>query len=369
MIAPSLAFVALILGWGRTLPVIGVALIAVLLGGAVLAAVYHAEVVAHRVGEPFGSLILAVAVTVIEVGLIITLMISSPEKSQSVARDTVFAAIMITCNGIVGVCLLIGSLRRGRTVFNPEGTGAALATIATIGTLSLVLPKFTQGVPGPQFTPAQLGFAGVASIALYATFVSVQTVRHRSDFLPVPLYDEDGDGVPDDRNVIADSPAPDVEEPHEKPSNRETALSLGLLIMALIAVVGDAKLVSPTVESAVARAGLPYPVVGVIIAMLVLAPETLTAVRNARRDRMQTSLNLALGSAIASIGLTIPAIAVASVWLEGPLLLGLDPVQMVLFLLTTVVGVLTVVPGRATLMQAGVHLSIFAAFLFLAIFP
>lgn len=387
MIAPCLAFVALLLGWGRSLPVAGVAVVAVLLGGAVLAAVYHAEVVAHRVGEPFGSLILAVAVTVIEVALIITLMISSPEKTQSVARDTVFAAIMITCNGIVGVCILIGAKRRGRTVFNSEGSGAALTTIATIGTLSLVLPNFTQGVPGPQFTPAQLAFAGVASIALYATFVTVQTVRHRGDFLPVPLSDDDDatrvTGLPgsiaapapsrpmhvDDRNVIGDEAPEDEEEHHPRPTLRATFLSLGLLIMALVAVVGDAKLVSPTVESGVAKAGLPYPVVGVIIAMLVLAPETVTAIRAARRDRMQTSLNLALGSAIASIGLTIPAIALASLWLEGPLLLGLDPVQIVLFLLTIVVGVLTVVPGRATLMQAGVHLSIFAAFLFLAIFP
>ena len=385
MYAPCVAFAALLLGWGRSLPGWAVALIAVLLAGAVLAAVHHAETVAHRVGEPFGSLILAVAVTVIEVALIITLMVSGPAKTQAIARDTVFAAIMITCNGIVGVCLLIGALRRGRAVFNPEGTGAALATIATIGTLSLVLPTFTRGLPGPQFTPAQLAFAGTASIALYATFVTVQTVRHRSDFLPledvsfddvpldsvpfegvplegVPLDDDYGDAIDrsdgDDRTVI-----------DSRPTNRATILSLGLLIVALAAVVGDAKLVSPALESNVAKAGLPQPVVGIIIAMLVLAPETFTAIRAARRDRMQISLNLAFGSAIASIGLTIPAIAVASFWLEGPLLLGLDPVQMVLFLLTIVVGVLTVVPGRATLMQAGVHLSLFAAFVFLAINP
>lgn len=359
IVAPCLAFVALVIGWGRSLPNGWVILVAILLGGAVLAAVHHAEVVAHKVGEPFGSLILAVAVTVIEVALIITLMISNPEKTQAVARDTVFAAIMITCNGIVGICLLIGAQRRGRAVFNPEGTGAALATVATIGTLSLVLPSFTQGVPGPQFTAAQLAFAGVASLALYGTFVTVQTVRHRGDFLPVALDQDDGlDGLTD------------LDEEHgAKPTGRATAISLGLLIMALIAVVGDAKLVSPALESTVAKAGLPQSVVGVVIAVLVLAPETVTAVRAARRDRMQTSLNLAFGSAIASIGLTIPAIAVASIWLSGPLLLGLDPVQMVLFLITTVAGVLTVVPGRATLMQAGVHLAVFAAFLFLAFNP
>jgi Ca2+:H+ antiporter len=368
--APALAFVALLIGWGKSLGGLTVAVVAVLLAAAVLAAVHHAEVVAHKVGEPFGSLILAVAVTVIEVALIITLMISGPAKTQSIARDTVFAAIMITCNGIVGVCILIGALRRGRTVFNSEGTGAALATICTITTLSLVLPSFTQGVPGPQFTPAQLTFAGIASIALYGTFVTVQTVRHRGDFLPVPLYDDDSavdDAALGEDSALGDDSA--LEEHHERPTNRATTISLALLLLALVAVVGDAKLVSPTLESAVAEAGMPQPVVGVIIAMLVLAPETVTAIRAARRDHMQTSLNLALGSAIASIGLTIPAIAVASFWLEGPLLLGLDAVQMVLFLLTAVVGVLTVVPGRATLMQAGVHLSIFAAFLFLAMYP
>lgn len=353
IIVPVLALVALLLGWGRSLSTVAVLGVAVLLAGAVMAAVHHAEVVAHRVGEPFGSLILAVAVTVIEVALIIALMVGGGAKAQSLARDTVFAAVMITCNGILGLSLLVGALRRGRAVFNPEGTGAALATVATIATLSLVLPTFTTSRPGPEFSPAQLAFAAVSSIALYAIFVTVQTVRHRGDFLPV-------------------TSAGQLVQPGEHdqpPSNRAATMSLGLLVVALIAVVGDAKLVSPTIETQVAAAGFPPPVVGVIIAVLVLAPETFAAIRAAQRDRMQTSLNLAYGSAIASIGLTIPAIALASVWLSGPLLLGLDPVQMVLLLLTVVVGVLTVLPGRATLMQAGVHLALFAAFLFLAFNP
>jgi Ca2+:H+ antiporter len=357
-VAPCLAAAAVLLGWGRKLPGFAVAIIAVLLIVAVLAAVHHADVIAHRVGEPFGSLTLAVAVTIIEVALIITLMVSNPEDTHAIARDTVFGAVMIACNGIVGVCLLIGALRRGRTVFNPEGTGAALATVATISTLSLVLPDVTHSAPGARFNSAQLAFAGVASIALYATFVTVQAVRHRGDFLPVAL-DED----------YGSAREPEDSDHAPPPSNRAVAYSVVLLVIALVAVVGDAKLVSPTLEAAVAKAGLPEPVVGVIIALIILAPETVTAVRAARRDHMQTSLNVAFGSAIASIGLTIPAIAASSHWVRVPLVLGLDPVQIALLALTVIVGVLTVVPGRATLMQAGVHLSILAAFLFLALFP
>jgi Ca2+:H+ antiporter len=353
VIAPVLAFVALGLTWGRDLGPLAVTVVALLLAGAVLAAVHHAEVVAHRVGEPFGSLILAVAVTVIEVALIITLMISGGDETSSLARDTVFAAVMITCNGIVGLALLIGTLRRRVAIFNSEGSGAALATIATIATLCLVLPTFTTSEPGPEFSGPQLAFAAVSSVVLYAIFVTVQTVRHRSDFLPITTSGE-----------VIES------EEHDSPATtREALISLGLLLVALVAVVGDAKAVSPTIERTVVAAGLPQATVGVIIALLVLLPETLAASRAARRDRIQTSLNLGFGSAIASIGLTIPAIAVASLWLDGPLLLGLGATQMVLLLLTVVVGALTVVPGRATLLQAGVHLTIFTAFIFLAISP
>ncbi|MFE2147620.1 calcium:proton antiporter [Streptomyces sp. NPDC059456] len=378
VVVPVVALVALVFSWGRDLPGFAVGLVALCLAGAVLAAVHHAEVVAHRVGEPFGSLVLAVAVTVIEVALIVTLMADGGDKTASLARDTVFAAVMITCNGIVGLSLLVGALRNRVAVFNAEGSGAALATVATLAVLSLVLPTFTTSKPGPEFSTAQLAFAAVASLALYGLFIAVQTVRHRDYFLPVdtgavatgtpatatasgapgPKRTDDGDG---DGDGDRDHAAP--------PTARAALVSLGLLLVALIAVVGDAKAVSPTIEAAVAGAGLPNAVVGVIIALLVLAPETLAAVRAARRDRVQTSLNLGYGSAIASIGLTIPAIALASVWLSGPLLLGLGPVHMVLLALTVVVSALTIAPGRATLLQGGVHLVVLAAYLFLAVSP
>lgn len=280
VVLPSLAFVALVLTWGKQIgPVVGL-LAAVLLAGAVLAAVNHAEVVAARVGEPFGSLVLAVAVTTIEVALIVALMVSGGDDAATLARDTVFAAVMITTNGIAGLSLLLGSLRYGVTLFNPHGSGAALATVTTLATLSL-----------------------------------------------------------------------------------------GLLLVALVAVVGLAKAESPVIEEVVSAAGFPQSFVGVVIATLVLLPETLAAARAARQGRLQTSLNLAYGSAMASIGLTIPTIALASLWLSGPLQLGLGAIQLVLLVLTVVVSVLTVVPGRATRLQGEVHLVLLAAYLFLAVVP
>ncbi|MEU6756489.1 ionic transporter y4hA [Streptomyces sp. NPDC046685] len=356
VVVPVGALVALAFSWGRALPPFAVALVALCLAGAVLAAVHHAEVVAHRVGEPFGSLVLAVAVTVIEVALIVTLMADGGDETSSLARDTVFAAVMITCNGIVGLSLLVGALRNRVAVFNAEGSGAALATVATLAVLSLVLPTFTTSRPGPEFSTAQLTFAALASLALYGLFIAVQTVRHRDYFLPVDT--EPRPGAPQDPDAHA---AP--------PTARAALISVGLLLVALVAVVGNAKAVSPTIEKGVADAGLPHAVVGVIIALLVLLPETLAAVRAARRDRVQTSLNLAYGSAIASIGLTIPAIALATVWLSGPLLLGLGPIHMVLLALTVVVSALTIAPGRATLLQGGVHLVLLAAYLLLAVSP
>ena len=347
-VVPVLAAVVLVATWGSKPAAAVLTLVGVLLAASVLAAVHHAEVVAHRVGEPFGSLVLAVAVTVIEVALIVTLMIAGGPDASTLARDTVFAAVMITCNGIVGVCLLIGALRTRVASFNAEGTATALATVVTLATLTLVLPTFTTSSPGPEFSSAQLAFAAVASIALYALFVVVQTVRHRDYFLPV------GDGI---------------EEHAPPPSHRVALTSLALLVVALVAVVGLAKIETPAIEDAVGAIGAPPSAVGVVIALLVLLPETLAAVRNARGDRMQTSFNLALGSAVASIGLTIPVIAVASIWLKGPLVLGLGSTQIVLLAVTAVVGGLTVLPGRATLQEGGVHLILFAAFLFLAANP
>ena len=353
VVAPVLGLLVLAVTWGRDLDGPAVALVAAVLAVAVLAAVQHAEVVAHRVGEPFGSLVLAVAVTAIEVGLIVTLMVSGGEKASTLARDTVFAAAMITMNGVVGVSLLAGARRHDVPRFNAEGTGSALATLVSLATLSLVLPNFTTAAEGPQFSTSQLAFAAVASLALWVMFVLTQTGKHRDFFLPVRDAE---DRVAEDRHA-------------EPPSAGAALASTLLLLIALVDVVGLAKVESPAIEAGVDAAGFPQSFVGVVIAMLVLLPETLASVRAARRNLMQTSLNLAYGSAMASIGLTVPVIALSMVWLDGPLILGLGPTQMVLFLLTVVVSVLTIVPGRATRLEGFVHLTLFAAFLFLSINP
>jgi len=352
-VVPVLGVVVLGLAWGRVLPALAIGAVTGLLAGAVLAAVHHAEVVAHRVGEPFGSLVLAVAVTVIEVALIVTLMIAGAGAAETLARDTVFAAVILTCNGIVGLSIIAGTRHGSAVSFNAEGAGAALATVATLATLGMVVPNFTTSTPGPVFSPSQLAFAAITSLVLYGIFVALQTGRHRDYFL----------------SVTADGTVIDGDQHATPPSSGAALTSLGLLFVALVGVVGNAKLVSPTIERGVAAAGFPLSVVGVIIAMLILLPETLAAVRAARRGHMQISLNLAFGSAMASIGLTIPTIAVASLWLTGPLHLGLDANHIVLLALTCLVTVLTVVPGRATLLQAGVHLALLAAYLFLAISP
>jgi Ca2+:H+ antiporter len=362
VVAPLLAVVVLALCWGREPAGLGVVVVLVGLAVAVLSAVHHAEVVAHRVGEPFGSLVLAVAVTVIEVGLITTLMLAGGPAKAGLARDTVFAALMITCNGIVGLSLLLAT-RGGRIAsFNAEGSGAALATTMALAVLTLVLPSFTTSTPGPTFSGPQLVFASVASLTLYVVYVLVQTRRHRDYFLPASGDDE----AKGHAGAAAGAGSADEAAPV---STRTALASLGLLLVALVAVVGLAKTVSPWLESAVSDAGLPLTAVGVAIALLVLLPESLAAARAALRGHVQTSINLGYGSAMASIGLTIPAIAVVSVIVGTQLQLGLNPTEMVLLALTAVVGILTVTPGRATVLHAAVLLSVFAGFLVLAVSP
>jgi Ca2+:H+ antiporter len=328
---------------------IGVALATVVLIGAVLAAVHHAEVVAHRVGEPFGTLVLAVAVTVIEVSLIVSLMLSDAGDASALARDTVFAAIMIILNGIVGLCLMAGGLRHGEQRFTLRGVSAALAVLTAMVVLSLVLPNYVSSAAGPQYAPAQLVFVAVVSLFLYLTFVLVQTVRHREYFLP----DQD---LPDDAHA-------------EPPSNQTAVVALGLLLVALVGVVMLAKGLSATVERAILDAGLPLAIVGVVIAALVLAPESLAAYRAAKRNRLQTSLNLALGSALATIGLTIPSVAIVSLTLGLPLALGIGPKSITLLILSLFTITLSLGTGRTTILGGAVHLVIFAAYLFTTVIP
>jgi Ca2+:H+ antiporter len=330
-------------------PVLTLACVAALMA-VVVAAVHHAEVVAHRVGEPFGTLVLALAVTVIEVALVVSMMLAGGAEKAALARDSVYAAVMIICTGVVGACVLAGALRHREQSFRIEGAGPALAALVTLATMVLILPVFTTSAPGPRYSSAQLAFTALASLSLWAVFVFVQTVRHRDYFLPPEAAE--------DESVHA---AP--------PTLREAWVSFALLLVSLVAVVGLAKVLSPAIEAAVEAVGAPPAVIGVAIAALVLLPEAYAAVRAALANRLQTSMNLALGSALACIGLTIPAVALASALLDLPLVLGLEAKDLVLLLLTFVVSTITLGTGRTHLMQGAVHLVIFAAFLFLTLVP
>jgi Ca2+:H+ antiporter len=347
MVALVVFVVALVAGVGPWVAVLcGAALI-----GAVLVAVHHAEVVAHRVGEPLGTLVLALAVTAIETALILSMMLAGGEEMAVLPRDSIYAAVMIICNGVVGLCILLGGLAYREQTFRVEGAGAGLAALIVMSAMTLVLPVFTTTTPAfGTYSRAQLAFVAVTSAALWAIFIFVQTMRHRDYFIPA-----------------TDATNPDAHA--HPPTARAAWLSFGLLLVSLVAVVGLAKTLSPTIEHAVEVADAPRSVVGIVIAALVLLPETWAAARAARANRLQTSMNLAVGSALACIGLTVPVVVVASLTLGLPLVLGLHPKDMTMLAVTFLVSAVTLGTGRTHLMQGAVHLVLFAAFLFLAFVP
>ena len=329
-----------------------IGLMAIILIGGVLSSVHHAEVIAHKTGEPYGALVLAISVTIIEVSLIISMMLSGHDGAQFIARDAVFATVMIVINGVIGLCIFMGGLHHHEMSFRNEGTNSALAVLTALATFILVMPIVTVSTPGPDFTKSQLAFAGVASFVLYAAFLFFQTVSHRDYYLPKEEEQKN------DSNTHA-----------EKPSNLKTAVSVALLIASLIMVVGLAELLSPAIEAGVKAVGAPKTIVGIAIAMLVLMPEGYAAVRAAKANRLQSSLNLALGSALASIGLSIPAIAAIAIFFDLPLSLGISSLNMILMYLTLFIGALTLAIGRTTLLQGVVHLIIFFEYLFLSLVP
>jgi Ca2+:H+ antiporter len=322
-------------------------LLAVVLLGNVIAAVHHAEVVALRAGEPFGTLVLALAVTVIEVGLIISLMLSG-EPNPALLRDSVHAVVMLVLHGLAGLCIVVGAFRQRETEFRVEGANAFLAVLIPMAVLVLVLPNFLVSVPGPFYSPLQLAFVSVACLGLYTAFLFIQTNWHQAYFLPV---------------------GEDDAAEHARPSGRMTLASLVLLSVALLSVVLLAKSLAPALEAAVEAAGAPFAIVGVIIAAIVLLPETAAAVRAAARNRLQASINLALGSAVASIGLAVPAVALAASWIGRPLELGISAGASVLMALGFVVAMITYGTGRTNLLSGIVHLVLLAAYVFTVFAP
>ena len=349
--APIAAAILLALKFTHIIPAengIVLALAAVFLAGAVFAAVHHAEIIALKVGEPFGSIVLAVAITVIEVALIISILMGASAGSEFLARDTVFATVMIVLNGIIGLCLVVGGMRHHEQTFQTNAASSALSVLGTLATITLVLPNYTLTTNGPNYNASQLIFVSLSCLVLYGVFLFVQTIRHRDYFLA---------------DMSEELPL------HDTPGTRTTAASVALLLVSLVSVVLLAKTLSPALEAAIADAGLPKAFLGVVIAALVLMPEGMAAVRAAAANRLQTSLNLALGSAMATIGLTIPAVSAFALMSGMTLQLGLGPEEMALLVLSLFIGTVTLATGRTTILQGTVHLVIFGVFLFLSAVP
>lgn len=352
-IAPALAWLVLGLKFAGLIPAGAIwvlVVVAVLLGAAVFAAVHHAEILALKLGEPFGSILLAVAVTVIEVGLIVSIMMSGEPGSEAVARDTVFSAVLIVLNGVIGLCLLAGGRRHHEQSFQLLGASSALAVLGTLATITLILPNFTLTVSGPYYSSFQVLVIGAVSLLLWVAFVVTQTIRHRNYFLDTPTVGEEVRQV-------------------DRPTNAVAQASLVLLVAALGAVILLAKVLSGPLDRAIDAAGLPQAFVGVVVATIVLLPESIAAVKSAIQNRLQNSINLAVGSAIASIGLTIPVVGVMSVVMGMKLELGLSPSGMALLALTLFVSTLTLGTGKTTALHGVIHLTIFLVFLLISAVP
>jgi Ca2+:H+ antiporter len=323
------------------------AVLLVILFGTVFAAVHHAEVIAERIGEPYGTLLLTLAVTVIEVALIATIMLGE-KPVPALARDTVFAVVMIVCNGLVGVCILAGGLRYREQDFQVTGSNVYLSVLIVLATITLILPNYTLTTPGPLYSAAQLGFVSVVTIILYGVFLYTQTIRHRDYF----VVESDGGG--DDAAHA---------------SSRTLILSMILLLVSLLAVVLLAKKFSLVVDAGAAAIGAPPAFAGILVALLILLPESVAAIAAARKNDLQKSINLALGSSLATIGLTIPAVAVVAYALDKTLLLGLDQREVILLVMTFLLSMLTFGTGRTNILFGLVHVVVFAVFVFMVFVP
>lgn len=345
----SLLALGLVLGVGTASPVWTLFAIAIL-ALSVATSVHHAEAIAAKVGPSIGALVLALAVTIIEVGLIVSMMMNDTPDSAVVARDTVFAAVIVVTNGILGVCLLIGGLRYREVEFHAGGTNSLLAALAVLSGLTLVLPNFTTSTAGPTYSSAQLVFAAVASLVLYGCLLFAQTKTHKDYFEPAQTAGAQGGG----HGSNADSPG---------------WLSLLCLLMSLGAVIGFAKTLSPAISAGISALGAPRATVGIVIALLVLAPETLAAASAARHNQLQTSVNLALGSGAASIALTIPVVSAFVIVTGRPLVLGLEPKNIAFLVLTFVTSSLTLGRGTSTALQGMIHLVLLCSFLALSFVP
>jgi Ca2+:H+ antiporter len=323
------------------------AVLLVILFGTVFAAVHHAEVIAERIGEPYGTLLLTLAVTVIEVALIATIMLGD-KPVPALARDTVFAVVMIVCNGLVGVCILAGGLRYREQDFQVTGSSVYLSVLIVLATITLILPNYTLTTPGPLYSAGQLTFVSIVTIVLYGVFLYTQTIRHRDYFI-----------------VESDYAGDDARET----SSRTLMRSMVLLLVSLLAVVLLAKKFSLVVDAGAAAIGAPPAFAGILVALLILLPESVAAIAAARKNDLQKSINLALGSSLATIGLTIPAVAVVAYALDKTLVLGLEQREVILLVMTFLLSMLTFGTGRTNILFGLVHMLVFAVFVFMVFVP
>ena len=333
---------------GHSASIAAAIFIGALMLGSVLIAVHHAEVVAHRLGEPFGTLVLTLSVTIIEVSLIVSMMMSG-EPNPELVRDTVHAVVILVLNGVAGLCIVAGTLRHREQEFSTAGASAFLTVLMPMIVLVLVLPNYTTSAPGPFYSRSQLFFVACVCLMLYGAFLFIQTVRHKDYFLArIPAT-----GTPMEPTISASS----------------AWIAGGMLIVSLLGVVLLAEVLAPFIENGIAASGAPAKLAGVIVAAIVLLPETMAALKAARDNRLQTSINLALGSAVSSIGMTIPAIGMLSLWIGQPLALGTDAGSTVLLALSFVLAMLTYGQGRTNLLSGIVHLVLLACYMFLIFAP
>ncbi len=320
----------------------GAAILILIVG--VLSSVHHAEIVAHKVGEPYGTIVLAVAVTLLEASIIVSLMLAGGKGADTYARDTLFAAVMLILNGILGASMLVGAIKYREQIFQTKSVTLALVALVAILVLTLILPNFTTSLPGPSYSTPQLVAVGACCIIIYVAFIFTQTIRHRHYFLAETVSEVKAISTP------------------------MAWISSLLLLVWLGVVVILAKDLSGIIEKGVAAAGLPSALVGVVIAAVILLPEGIAAIRAANRNQYQTSINLALGSALASIGLSIPTVAVTCTLLDLPLVLGLDKKSIVLLFLSVFTVMLSLNKGRTNGLYATVLLIILLMYLFTIVY-
>lgn len=314
---------------------------------AVLSAVHHADIVAARIGEPFGSLILALAITSIDVSIIIAIMLNGGEGVAELARDTAFAGVMIILTGMTGLTLFIGGRKYSEPEFNSPGVSSALTVLVAISILTLILPNYTTALPGPYYSDRQLIFVAIVSLALYGSFLYTQNFKHRAHYLPLDIVDE---------NVT-------------KPDFKTFMGSAIILPLSLIAVVLLSDSLAPDLDHLVQYLDAPVALSGFIIACVVLLPEGISAAKAANKNQMQRSLNLSLGSALATVGLSLPVVAIFAIYTGTPLALGLSSEAMVMFLVSLFVIILSLSKGKTTSLHGIVLLMLFAVYIFITIFP